>query len=191
MTQVEVSSTEKGQALLALARATLEAELGQTPRPRPTASWLAEKGAAFVTLRRRGELRGCIGTVEAHRSLGEDVEANARSAAFSDPRFPPLEAWELADLVIGVSVLSPLTPMDFESEQDLVGQLRPGVDGLVLEFGRRRGTFLPSVWESLPTPGLFLRKLKQKAGLDEDFWDAGVRVFRYSTDSWQEDEAAG
>ena len=146
--------------------------------PRP----LREPGASFVTLNRQGQLRGCIGSLEAHRPLVEDVAHNAHAAAFSDPRFPPLRAKELADLEIHISVLSPATPLQFDSEAELVRQLRPGVDGLILEDGYHRGTFLPSVWESLPAPADFLRQLKLKAGLPADYWSDSLRVSRYQTE---------
>ncbi|MGM0592941.1 MAG: AmmeMemoRadiSam system protein A [Pseudomonadota bacterium] len=145
---------------------------------------LQQPGACFVTLERGGQLRGCIGSLSAHRPLVEDVAENAWAAAFADPRFAPLREEELAGLEIHISVLTPAEPMRFESEQDLLAQLQPGVDGLVLEEGLRRGTFLPSVWEQLPTPELFLRHLKQKAGLPPDYWSETLKVSRYTTESF-------
>jgi len=158
-------------------------------RPMPVAAGvyegpLAEPGAAFVTLKRGGQLRGCIGSLEPRRLLAEDVARNAFAAAFEDPRFPPLGRQELADLEIHLSVLSPATPMQFRSQEDLVAQLRPGVDGLVMIEGMRRGTFLPSVWEQLPDPWQFLDHLKQKAGLPSGYWSPTLRVERYTTESW-------
>jgi AmmeMemoRadiSam system protein A len=140
--------------------------------------------ASFVTLHIDGQLRGCIGTLEAVRPLVEDVAANAYSAAFSDPRFPPLTPAEQERLAIHVSVLGSPTAMQFDSEQHLIGQLRPGRDGLILEDGFYRGTFLPSVWESLPEPVDFLRHLKRKAGLTADYWSPTVKVYRYTTESF-------
>ena len=145
---------------------------------------LRERRATFVTLNEHGELRGCIGTLEAIRPLVEDVAHNAFAAAFSDPRFPPVSASELDDIEIHISVLSPATPMQFDSEEDLVHQLRPGVDGLVLEDGYHRGTFLPAVWESLPEPHAFLQHLKLKAGLPANYWSDTIRVSRYTTESF-------
>ncbi|GAB6040253.1 AmmeMemoRadiSam system protein A [Endothiovibrio diazotrophicus] len=147
---------------------------------------LRAERASFVTLTIGGELRGCIGTLEAHRPLVNDLASNARSAAFSDPRFPPLSPAEFQALEIHVSILQPAEPMCFTSESDLLGQLRPGVDGLILEDHGRRGTFLPSVWEQLPTPEQFLRHLKQKAGLPPDHWSDTLRVSRYTTESFGE-----
>lgn len=145
---------------------------------------LQERGACFVTLNRKGSLRGCIGHLEAIQPLLHDVAENAWSAAFRDPRFPPLEASEMADLTIQISVLSPPSPLLFSSEQELIGKIRPGLDGLILEEGGHRGTFLPSVWQSLPDPANFLRHLKHKAGLPPDHWSDKIRVCRYETESF-------
>ena len=153
----------------------------ETPRYPPP---LRELRATFVTLQKSGELRGCIGTLEAVRPLVEDVAYNAYAAAFQDPRFPPLEPQELASLDIHISVLTPAQPMQFTSEEDLLLQIRPGIDGLVMEEGLRRGTFLPSVWESLPERRDFLRHLKQKAGLPPDYWSDTIKVSRYTTESF-------
>jgi AmmeMemoRadiSam system protein A len=141
---------------------------------------LRRPGASFVTLQEFGELRGCIGSLEAHRPLVEDIAENAHAAAFRDPRFQPLQREELKDLDIHISVLTPAEPMDFNSEQDLLRQLQPGIDGLILEDRGQRGTFLPSVWESLPKPEDFLAHLKRKAGLPADYWSNTVRVWRYT-----------
>ena len=142
---------------------------------------LGEDGASFVTLNLSGNLRGCIGSLEARQPLVLDVSSNARSAAFRDPRFTPVTAGDLPQLDIHISVLTPATPMTFDSEADLIEQLVPGVDGLILSAGMRRGTFLPSVWESLPDARDFFLQLKRKAGLPVDFWSDDVRVDRYST----------
>ncbi|HHL45557.1 MAG TPA: AmmeMemoRadiSam system protein A [Gammaproteobacteria bacterium] len=146
---------------------------------------LRVKRATFVTLHIHGHLRGCIGTLEAVRPLVEDVASNAWAAAFSDPRFPPLARSELDSIQIEISVLSPPQPMAFHSEADLIRQIRPGMDGLILEERGHRGTFLPSVWESLPEPGDFLRHLKQKAGLPPDYWSDTIKVYRYTTESFR------
>ncbi len=149
---------------------------------------LSSPGASFVTLRRHGQLRGCIGSLEAHRPLVVDVAENAFAAAFRDPRFPPLTEAELEGLTLEISVLGHPEAMHFTSEQDLLRQLRPGIDGLILEDRGRRGTFLPSVWESLPRPGDFLRHLKLKAGLPENHWSDSLRVWRYSTESFGDED---
>jgi AmmeMemoRadiSam system protein A len=142
---------------------------------------LRQPAACFVTLKREGELRGCIGSLEAHRSMVEDVAHNADGAAFSDPRFPPLREEELAGLQLDISLLTPAEEIHFSSEKQLLAQLRPGIDGLILEEGYRRGTFLPSVWEQLPQPERFLQHLKLKAGLPPNHWSANIRISRYTT----------
>jgi len=147
---------------------------------------LAEHGASFVTLHRHGELRGCIGTLQAYQPLVRDVAEHAYKAAFNDPRFPPLTAQEMDDLEIHISLLGEPEPIDFTDEQDLVSQICPGIDGLILEEGRQRGTFLPAVWESLPDAQSFLRHLKQKAGLSADYWSDSIKVSRYRTESFPE-----
>jgi AmmeMemoRadiSam system protein A len=149
---------------------------------------LQARRASFVTLNRNGNLRGCIGHLEAIQSLVQDVVENAFAAAFRDPRFPPLSEAEMTDLEIHISVLTPATPLEFSSEQDLVRRIRPGTDGLILEEGTRRGTFLPSVWESLPDPLSFLQQLKLKAGLPPDYWSDRLRVYRYQTESFSQNE---
>mgnify|MGYP001813565510 FL=1 len=149
-----------------------------------TPASLLEQGACFVTLNESGQLRGCIGSLEARRPLAVDVCENAYAAAFRDPRFAALTEPELDKLDLSISVLTPARAMQFESEQDLIRQLRPGVDGLILTDAGRRGTFLPSVWEQLPEATDFLRHLKLKAGLPADHWSDGLRVERYTTISW-------
>ncbi len=147
---------------------------------------LQVKRATFVTLHIGDRLRGCIGTLEAVRPLVEDTACNAYAAAFSDPRFPPLNKSEFDSLQIEISVLSPPKPVAFSSEADLIRQIRSGVDGLILEERSYRGTFLPSVWESLPEPREFLQHLKQKAGLPANYWSDTVKIHRYTTESFGE-----
>ncbi len=180
---------DRGRILLPLARAAIAEALGRhgaVPAIDRSAPWLAEPGAAFVTLTENGRLRGCIGSLAPRRPLGDDVAANARAAAFDDPRFPPLSRDELDRIRIEVSVLSPLTPLPVASEAEALARIRPHVDGLVLEWGRHRGTFLPQVWEDLPLPHDFLTHLKLKAGLPSDFWDDDVRLSRYHVEKWSE-----
>jgi uncharacterized protein len=135
--------------------------------------------ATFVTLEIQKQLRGCIGMLEAVQALIIDVAKNAYSAAFKDPRFPPVSASELEKLEIHISILTPSEPISFNSEQDLIRQIRPGIDGLILQEGARRGTFLPSVWESLPSPTDFLQHLKLKSGLPKNYWSDSLKVYRY------------
>lgn len=140
--------------------------------------------ACFVTLDLAGRLRGCIGHLEAYQPLAIDVAENAFAAAFRDPRFAPLKTAEWPQIGLHISVLSPPVPMQFADEADLLSQIRPGIDGLILRLGNQRGTFLPSVWDSLPNPVDFLRELKHKAGLPGDVWSAGIEVARYTTESF-------
>jgi len=147
---------------------------------------LLEERATFVTLTLNGQLRGCIGMLEACRPLAEDVAENAVSAAFRDPRFPPLSRDEFEDLKISISVLSPPEEMTFSSEEDLKEKIRPGIDGLILQEGFQKGTFLPSVWEELPETELFFEHLKLKAGLPAGYWSDTLRVFRYTADYFSE-----
>ncbi|MFB6261308.1 MAG: AmmeMemoRadiSam system protein A [Thiohalorhabdaceae bacterium] len=143
---------------------------------------LQEQRAAFVTLRRDGELRGCIGSIEAQLPLAQDVAANAFGAAFRDPRFPPLESAERQAIECKIEVLTVPEPLAFTTEAELLGQLVPGRDGLVLEAGRHKGTFLPTVWDQLPDPEAFWHHLKRKAGLLADYFDPAMRVYRYTTE---------
>lgn len=143
---------------------------------------LQAERATFVTLHKGGELRGCIGTITACLPLAEDVAQRAYAAAFDDPRFPPVSAGEVEKLDISISILTPPEPMAFVSEEDLLGQIQPQVDGLILQAGYHKGVFLPSVWESLPDKREFLLQLKRKAGLPADYWSDTVRVSRFHTE---------
>jgi len=136
-------------------------------------------GAAFVTLEKRGALRGCIGSVEAYRPLTEDVAENAWNAAFRDPRFKPLTAIEFEQLHIEISVLTEPEEMHIDSEEDLRQQLVPHKDGLIISDGYQRGLFLPAVWEKLPDVDSFLSQLKQKAGLPQDYWSDAIKCKRF------------
>ena len=181
---------ELGRVLLAIARNAVGGELGRSPSSAPAHASLDAPGATFVTLTQGGELRGCIGSLEATRALREDVHANAIAAAFRDPRFPPLHAAEFDVTRVEVSLLSASRPIDVADEAGLIRALVPCVDGVVLEFGRHRATFLPQVWESLDEPRRFLDALKRKAGLPADFWHAQIRFSRYSVTKWTESDFA-
>ena len=180
---------EKGSTLLTLARSEIGAKLGQERSSLAQADWLDEPGACFVTLTRQGELRGCIGTLEAHRPLGVDVRENAVAAAFRDPRFTPLTLVEFDDIRVEVSLLSPTEVLVVASEEHALASLRPGVDGVVFEYRHYRSTFLPQVWEQLPEPVEFMAYLKRKAGLSTDFWAEDVRLLRYTVSKWKENSA--
>lgn len=177
-------------ALLALARASIAHGLRRdAPLPvvlddQPPA--LRAGRAAFVTLHSGGRLRGCIGHLEALAPLAVGVAENAYAAAFRDPRFPPLSAPELERVNIQISVLTPAEPIVFDCEQGLLDALIPGVDGVILALGARRGTFLPAVWDQLPERREFLRHLKQKAGLHPDYWCDELRAWRYRSECFSE-----
>jgi AmmeMemoRadiSam system protein A len=177
---------DAGRVLLRLARTAIAAQLGLGHSADDDLPWLKTAGACFITLTLANRLRGCIGTLRAHRALAEDVKANAVAAAFRDPRFPPLEAGEFSGIALEISVLSALEPLAFADEADALRQLRAGIDGLVFEYGYHTGTFLPQVWEDLKEPSEFLAHLKYKAGLPPDFWDTEVRLARYTVLKWRE-----
>ena len=183
-----MSNPELGNTLLGLARAAIGERLGQPAQAAASHDLLHQPGATFVTLMQRGQLRGCIGSIEAHRPLAQDVRENALAAAFRDPRFQPLSLEEFAFTSVEVSLLTPPAPMAFRDEADFMAQLRPGEDGIVFQYGRHRSTFLPQVWESLPDPLLFMQQLKRKAGLPPNFWAAEVTVSRYTVSKWKEAE---
>ncbi len=177
-----------GSVLLTIARSGIAAKLG-LPRCGDAGHEALERpGATFVTLKHGGELRGCIGSLRPVRPLGVDVHQNAIAAAFGDPRFPPLALFEYEGLAVEVSLLSADERIDVLDEDDLVRRLRPGLDGLILEHGFRRATFLPQVWDTLPDPRKFVHALKRKAGLPEDFWSRNMNVFRYGVTKWVESD---
>ncbi|MCX7166784.1 MAG: AmmeMemoRadiSam system protein A [Rhodocyclales bacterium] len=179
-------AADPGPALLVRARNAIAAQLQQPTQAEAAHPALALPGATFVTLTQNGQLRGCIGSLQAHRPLDQDVRANAVAAAFRDPRFPPLTLAELARTRVEVSLLTAPVPMSFSSEADAVSQLRPHVDGIILTAGQQRGTFLPQVWEQLPEPRMFMAHLKQKAGLPADWWSSEVQLQRYEVQKWKE-----
>lgn len=181
-------TAEQGSTLLALARSAIARKLGATPPLVPVhdSGWLQQPGATFVTLTREGKLRGCIGSLEAHRPLGDDVTSNAVSAALRDQRFKPLAKADLPHIRIEVSLLSPVESLAPATEADTLAQLRPGVDGVIFRYGRHRSTFLPQVWSQFPQAADFMAHLKHKAGLPPDFWDAAVSVGRYQVTAWHE-----
>ena len=183
-----MTDPDLGRALLAIARSAIGAELGLRPIANASHAALAQPAATFVTLKLADDLRGCIGSLKPLHPLGVDVRDNAIAAAFRDPRFPPLAVVEFEATSIEVSLLSADERLEVRDEADLLARLRPDVDGLVLEYGHHRATFLPQVWESLPEPRGFLTALKRKAGLPDDFWSPRVNVSRYQVTQWTESE---
>ncbi|HEB27022.1 MAG TPA: AmmeMemoRadiSam system protein A [Porticoccus sp.] len=147
---------------------------------------LKQQASSFVTLRKKGKLRGCIGALEATQPLVVDTVQHAAASAFEDPRFPAITREEVAELHIEISALTEPMPLSFSSEADLLAQLVPGKDGLVIEKGSHRATFLPTVWESIPDQTQFLEQLKLKAGLSIDFWSNKLKAWRYHTVCFQE-----
>ena len=180
------TDTQLGQVLLAQARKAIADALGLPAPAAPDHPQLAERSATFVTLTLDGELRGCIGSLNAHRPLGQDVRDNAVSAALRDPRFPPLTAAEFASVQVEVSLLTEPDFIEFRDEADALAQLVPGRDGVIFFNGCQRATFLPQVWEEIPDPHHFLAALKLKAGLDPRRPARNLMAARYTVAKWKE-----
>lgn len=181
-------------SLAAIARAALvEAVDGRRHEvdPKGLDGRLGERRASFVTLESRGELRGCIGSIEARLALGEDVARNTWASAREDFRFSPVGRDELPRIAIRIAALSPLVPIEAATAAELEAELRPGIDGVVLGDGRRRATFLPAVWEQLPEPVRFLAHLKEKAGLAPSHWSPSLRAWRYTVETIDAGRALG
>jgi AmmeMemoRadiSam system protein A len=182
----ELSLVEAGRTLLSLARDSIEEALFNKITSKNLSPWLNQTGATFVTLTKEGDLRGCIGSLQAARALAEDVAQNALGAAFRDPRFPAMTAAEWPQCRVEVSLLSTPKPVRFADEADLLDQIEAGVDGLIIEADGRRGTFLPQVWEDLPDKRVFLNHLLTKASLPGDTRLTRCKVFRYRVAKWKE-----
>jgi hypothetical protein len=183
-----VKADDAGQRLLALARAAIARELGTgAAQESDREAWLGQTAATFVTLLRDGKLRGCIGSLEAHRPLCEDVAANAVAAAFRDPRFPPVTKEEWLFCALEVSLLSRPKTIRFADEADLLAQVRAGEDGIILECAGKRATYLPQVWEGLPQKERFFAELKRKAGIPAETSLGRCTVRRYRVAKWKEE----
>ena len=186
----ELRPRDEGR-LLGIARDSIDSGLRHgRPLDVPAAALsgtLAAPRGVFVTLTRRAALRGCIGSMQSSEPLARGVADSAFGAAFRDPRFPQLQAHEFEDTHIEISILSPMEPLAAANREILMETLKPGVDGLLLEDGHHRSTFLPKVWEQLPDPGLFLDHLLTKAGLPGDYWSTTLRFQRYTSTSIAED----
>lgn len=179
-------TNEQKRLLLSIARNAIEARFHPRLAKTSDESWLNKEVATFVTLRIDGELRGCIGSIHPVRSLSEDVWKNSQSAAFSDPRFPPLKETELGKIAIELSVLTEVQAIDVSSEKELISVLRPNVDGLIMEDGLRKATFLPSVWEQLSDPHDFIEQLRLKAGMPAGYWSLTLRCSIYQVEKMME-----
>lgn len=181
-------SSEHHKILLQTARASIKQGLetgyalninvSEYPEP------LQEMRSCFVTLEIQHNLRGCIGALVATQPLIADVAYHAYAAAFSDPHFPAIQSREYALLTVHISILTKLELMQFDSEIDVIRQLRPHIDGLVLEDKSYKSMFLPTIWKSLPNPQDFLQQLKRKAGLPTDYWSDSIKIHRYTTESF-------
>lgn len=181
----------RGELLLRLARATLEHAFGGPDVVKPDdALWLDEKRAVFVTLKKHGELRGCVGQLVPRLTLFEAVQDAARAAAFHDTRFSPLRKDELDDVHLEISVLSPLERLDVHSEQETLDALRVGVDGVVLSAGSRSAVFIPEMWKELPDPKQFLWYLRRKGRLPLDRWPENMKVERFTAELFEEPAGA-
>jgi len=184
MHSIELTQNDKN-TLLDIARQSIEYGLKhKMPLPININEYSAELKqhlATFVTLNINHQLRGCIGTLKAYQSLITDISEHAFAAAFKDPRFSPVTETEYNQLDIHISILMPPEDMHCISENDLLQQLQPGIDGLVLKSGSHQATFLPAVWENLPDPREFVQQLKLKAGLNKTFWSTDIQLQRYYT----------
>jgi len=182
---------EEKQYLLRVARESIEATLDgkEYSPPQPPSERLLEKHGVFVTLTINGELRGCIGYLEPLKPLVYAVIDNAVNAAFEDPRFPPLQRNELSKIKIEISILSNPEEIHPHSPEELLKQLKPGVHGLIIRKGWAVATFLPQVWDELPTHEQFLANLCVKAGLYPDEWrEPGMRFFIYTVEKFEEEK---
>lgn len=180
--------------LLSLARQAVERAAHGLPSatvcPDGPSVWLQTPLASFVTLTIGGALRGCIGGLYPTVPLVEDVQLHAHAAAREDPRFPPVRPEELPAIRIEISVLSEPEPVAYQDPGDLLRRLRPGIDGVIVQSGWKRATFLPQVWEKVPTPEAFLELLCEKAALAPDSWRTGkLEVFTYQVEMFEETPA--
>lgn len=185
-----IPHTEAAHTLLPIARASIAAQLGKMHAADESAAWLREQGASFVTLNLQKKLRGCIGSLRAHRALLDDIKANALAAAFRDPRFKPLTVAEYEHIEVEISLLSALSALNFSDEASALAQLKPQVHGVIFEYGHHRSTYLPQVWNTFADPAMFMATLKQKAGLPPNFWESGVKIHTYTVAKFSESQHA-
>ena len=180
--------TDAATTLLPIARASIAGQLGKVHPADESAPWLRTQGASFITLNLQKKLRGCIGSLQAHRPLLDDIKANALAAAFRDPRFKPLTVAEYENIEVEISLLSALSTLSFSDETSALAQLKPHVHGLIFEYGHHRSTFLPQVWDTFADPAMFVAHLKQKAGLPPNFWEPGVKLHTYTVAKFRESQ---
>lgn len=189
MTQL-LSELDK-MLLLMIARKSIQMEMGiighEVIHPPVNSPRLVDNGASFVTLNIHGNLRGCVGSLEAFQPLYLDVKNHAIAAAFHDFRFPPLTEPEITSLIIEISVLSTPVKVSYSTIDDLLDQLVPRVDGVMMEFGSQRATFLPQVWDKLPEKDMFLSRLCHKIGLDQNYWKVNSpNIYVYQVEEFHE-----
>lgn len=185
----------KKKVLLQLARASIAEAVGLPSSLVPDTlikenPWLKNEGACFVTLNigREHLLRGCIGSIVAHRPLYEDLIHNAKAAALDDPRFPSLNAEEFDQITIDISVLTPPQPVEYDSIDTLRSKINPGVDGIIIKHGTgHQATYLPQVWDQLPTFESFFANLCQKAGMGSECLTLHPQIFTYQVEEYRED----
>lgn len=188
----EKLTTEEQIILLRLGREAMERgvrgeklpalDLSSLPLP------LREEGSSFVTLTSRGQLRGCIGSLEAYQPLAQDVRLHAVAAALKDPRFPPVREEELSEVQLEISRLTRPVPLEYRDADDLLAKLRPHLDGVILRDPFiNRVTFLPQVWEKIPDPAEFLNNLCYKMGVEPDLWQRRhFEVLTYQVEEFHE-----
>jgi len=186
--KLNIAPTDAARTLLPIARASIAIPLGKTHPADESAEWLREQGATFITLNLQNKLRGCIGSLRAHRALLDDLKANAQAAAFRDPRFKPLTAAEYENIEVEISLLSALNALAFTDEPSALAQLQPRVHGVIFEYGHHRSTYLPQVWDNFTDPVMFMATLKQKAGLPPNFWEPGIKLHTYTVAKFRESE---
>ncbi len=185
-------TAEQGRVLLEHARRIIALQLGRGESPASAARYpvFQQQGATFVTLKKKGQLRGCIGNLEPVGTIWKGIRANALNAAFHDYRFAPLQLEELDEIHIDISLLTPAVPLVYADDRDLLEKLRPGHDGVILNQGTSRATFLPQVWQQLPRPEDFLGQLCRKAGLHETAWrDMHPEIRIYQVQCFAEESA--
>lgn len=176
-----------GAALATLARDAIRHALGGPAPIRPSGDFFTQNGAVFVTLYRGPTLHGCIGSLEPHRPLADDVADNAVAAALHDPRATPLSLAGAERLRVEISLLSPQERVPCHDEASALAALRPGFDGVVLRLGHRRATFLPQVWDEIPDGHEFLQELRIKGRMDPKAWPPELEVYRYRVDKYIDD----
>ena len=183
-----ILNIEEKRILIELARKSIEHAVLKKNKFQAPAKWqipkFNNKSASFVTLKINDDLRGCIGSVQPRQNLIADITENAVSSALKDPRFPPVTHEELEMITIEISILHDFELIENRGRENLLKIIKPNIHGLIIEENFRRATFLPSVWDALPTPEIFLGKLLLKAGLPGSYWSEKIKITLYKTESF-------